>query len=146
MVIAFNFVGGQNEFLSRLQLDESVVNDADTNLRSLQVLKDRHRLVERFPNAFDFAHELTLIFRRAMGKIESRHIHPRGDQFRDHLFGIGGRTDRANNLCPTHHLPFESFCLAPKRSNVSWTSGASDRIRCASSAAAIASLTCPIFS
>ena len=116
-------IGSQDECLSRLQLDESIFDGADADLRPLQILKNRQRLIQCFSNAFDLPDQIALVVERAVREIQARHIHPGRDQFSDHFFGIRYRADGANNLRSPHHF-FESFCMPSSRSMVAVTSGA----------------------
>src|SRR5216684_8333256 len=111
MLISRDRICRQNEFLSRLQLDESILDDANADLRPLQILKNRHGLVQRFTDPLDLPHKLALVLRRSMREIETGHVHPGHDQLRDHLFGIGRWTDGTNNLCSSHHF-LESSLVA----------------------------------
>src|SRR5215467_5465367 len=120
--VARHDVGSQDEFLPRLQLDNTACNIADPDLRTLQVLKNGNWFVESLANTLNLADEIPLIFRRAMGEVEARDIHAGGDELCDHFFAVGGRTDGANNLGAPDHL--ESF-FAFSRSSVALRSGAS---------------------
>ena len=128
LAVARDAIGSQDEFLSRLQLDESIFDGADADLRSLQILKNRQRLIQCFSNAFDLPNQIALILDRPMREIQSRHIHARRDQLGDHFFGIRYRTDGANNFCSAHHF-FESLCIPTNRSIAALTSGAPGRMR-----------------
>src|SRR5262249_31541051 len=127
-----------------LQLDDSTGKDSDADLWPLEVLKNCNRLVQRLANALDPPDQLTVIFRCAVRKIKAGHVDACCNQLRDHFLGIRSGADRADYLRAADH--FDSFCLAFNRSSVVFNSGASARMRCASSTAAIASLVCPIFS
>src|SRR5437867_12899487 len=64
LTVARDVIGCQDEFLFRLKLDKSVFNRADPDLRSLQVLKNRHRLVQYFSNALDLPHQIAMVLGR----------------------------------------------------------------------------------
>src|SRR4030095_5130690 len=86
--ITLNQIRGQNKLLTWHQLNRATLNDSDSNLWTLKILKNRHRLIQFFSGALDAPYQCMQVLVCAMGKIDPRNIHPRSNKFFDHLFGI----------------------------------------------------------
>src|SRR5262245_507790 len=129
MFVTRSVVRCQNEFASRLELNDAILDIADSDFRSLQVLKDSDRFVQGLSNRFNASNDLSMILMRAVGKVQTRNVHSGGHEFCDHFLRIRSRSDCANDLGSTRNH-FRTL----------------DRIRSASSAAALASVGLFIFS
>ena len=111
VLVAFDVIGGDDEFLAFGQLDlvfafGVLLEPTAADLRTLQVDQRRDVATSRLGGRTHVVVDLEVILRSAVGAVETRDVHTGFDELGDAFEGLGGWTDRVDDLCFTHeYLP-----------------------------------------
>src|SRR3990172_2095682 len=100
-VCPLHLAGGQCELITGVDRHRAATKQAQTNLRTLQVLQDRHRPVFLDGELPPRADRLAMLFQGSVREVQPGHVHSRIDQSREHLRLATGRADRAYDLGPS---------------------------------------------
>ena len=109
-LIALDVAGGQGEELTVLNLDLTVFIGLGADLGTLGVQHDTDRHADLGTARLDHIHTCLMLLVRAVAEVHTGDVHTLTDHVLEHLFVVGGRTERANNLSSTHHNAIYLTC------------------------------------
>ena len=111
VLVALDVVGGDDEFLTLGQLDlvfafGVLLEPTAADLWTLQVNQRSDVAAGRLGSRTHVVVDLEVILRGAVRAVETRDVHTGFDELGDAFEGLGGWTDRVDDLCFTHeYLP-----------------------------------------
>ena len=104
-LVAHDLFRREGERRALFQRDFLVAEGADAEFRSFGVKHDGQGDLARFPNVLDDLDFLGVIFVRAVGEIQPRHVHARVVERGNDFFFLARRSERADDFCLFHDRP-----------------------------------------
>ena len=100
--ISYNVAGREGERAAGCKVDLAVYERADTVFGAFGVEEDCDRKVQLAADLFDAVDTYEVFFMGAVGEVQSGHVHAGFGECGEHLFGVRGGADGADDLGFSH--------------------------------------------